>query len=583
MRRPIAIPSFLFLASILTVGCGDTGEEFRVAPPDSGAATDTGSGGGSGSDASGQAGQGGSSGSSGAGGSDGGISDPDAGSGGHAGSEPDGSVPDSGDPDAGASGHDASDAPTEPVCDPTSDPSEDPCVIHEDFAIFVAPSGVDGPACGSRTEPCGSVRYGAMRGSHENKRTYVCGTEGTYAESVVIGSEHDGFEVYGGFDCSDWSHDDAIRTHVKPSDPDPALVLENVATSAFFDRFHFESPDATQPGGSSVAVHVSNSQGVVLRNCEMDAGRGANGSPGGSGANGDDGATAGAAQNGMDSDPSAPLEDQPGGSWPSMSACGSLGGKGGDGIREDGPPGESGAPQTGVTPPNVDNGGAGGNSDIDADPGTQGSNGHPGEHAAPPAQAGTFIESGFVPTHGSAGTEGHPGQGGGGGGAGGSKDFADFVAASGGAGGMGGCGGKGGKGGDGGGASVALVVWNSPITLDHCVLRSAGGGHGGDGGDGGQGGLGRPGGTGGEDTLWNSPGADGGHGGDGGPGGAGSGGTGGPSYGIAYKGAEPTRVNGTALYPGFGGDPGFGGVTTGISGTAPKGFAGDSQNTFAIP
>jgi hypothetical protein len=157
---------------------------------------------------------------------------------------------------------------------------------------------------------------------------------------------------------------------------------------------------------------------------------------------------------------------------------------------------------------------------------------------------------------------------------------------------MGGCGGSPGMGGTSAGASVALLAWMSPLTLDRCDITAANGGVGGKGGNGGKGGAGKAGALGGAGYSGDAGagpdagtmpggGGKGGTGGNGGPGGSGAGGNGGPSYAIVYKGTAPNKLNGTLLLPGVGGAKGIGGQVEGSS--APDGLPGDAAEEFPVP
>src|SRR5690606_27009058 len=115
----------------LALGCSD---EFQLA-----------SGGSAGAAGGGAAGAAGSSGA--AGGGSGGV-------GGSAGSGATGGS--AGSAAAGGSGGTGGDAS---ACDPTALPADDACVVDEEYAVFVSPSGDDN-AAGSRAAPLGSVGKG---------------------------------------------------------------------------------------------------------------------------------------------------------------------------------------------------------------------------------------------------------------------------------------------------------------------------------------------------------------------------------------------------------------------------------------
>jgi hypothetical protein len=147
-------------------------------------------------------------------------------------------------------------------------------------------------------------------------------------------------------------------------------------------------------------------------------------------------------------------------------------------------------------------------------------------------------------------------------------------------------------GGTGAGASVALLTWMSPLTLDRCDITAANGGAGGKGGNGGKGGAGKAGALGGAGYSGDAGagpdagtmpggGGKGGTGGNGGPGGSGAGGNGGPSYAIVYKSTAPTKLNGSIVAHGAGGTRGTGGQLEGAK--APDGKNGDAADDFAVP
>src|SRR5690606_23093483 len=104
-----------------------------------------------------------------------------------------------------------------------------------------------------------------------------------------------------------------------------------------------------------------------------------------------------------------------------------------------------------------------------------GSNGSIGTSPAPgpgAATTGVLTENAWTPSFGTDGQRGQPGSGGGGGAGNGG---------AGGGGGAGGCGGAGGSGGEGGGASIALAVHESTVSLTGCSLEAKNAGGGGNG------------------------------------------------------------------------------------------------------
>lgn len=471
-----------------------------------------------------------------------------------------------------------------------------PCLVNEGHAIFVAPTGSDA-ASGTRKAPLKTIKRAlALATASPGKAVVACAAASPYDEAVAVTS---GVHLYGGFGCPDsdtpWVYDERQRTRVAPKTQGPALEIRAVAEKVSVEDFEFQAADAVAAGTSSVAALVVDSPEVMLRRTRVSAGDAASGIDGVAGAKGSDGKdVGGATQKGIDAGCEAE-ETARGGTWPaSANICGSVGGNGGPANRGAlGVAGDPGSPLTHVTPASGDtleNGGARASAisnDEDASDGGPGAPGDPGSVGSPASDNGTFTDTGYVTASAATnGTDGFPGQGGGGGGASNAKDFATCIGASGGVGGLGGCGGKGGTGGGAGGASIALLSWNSGVTLDFCTLIAGNGGNGGVGGNGGLGGLGKPGAAGGagyinenDSSLSIGKGGDGGPGGNGGNGGPGAGGNGGPSYALAFKGLEPVSTTST-LTATKGGLPGAGGKADNVE--APAGSAGTVAQKFAV-
>jgi hypothetical protein len=464
-------------------------------------------------------------------------------------------------------------------CDASKSPSEDACVIDERYGVFVSPSGDDATADGTKDNPFGTLGKGLSAAKAAGKRVYACADGGSYAEN--IGATPDGLEVFGGFACESWSDSSTAKARIQSPDP-VAWKATGLSTGLRVEDFEVVAANATRLGSSSFAMVVSDSQDVVLRRVKLVAGDGANGAPGENGAVGEDGQEAGEGQAGKDACTAAPTGSQLGGGWPSASACGSEGGAGGTAFKSvttAGGNGNPGQPQTNVTPPGINNGGSGAlSAALPGTSGTQGSPGNPGSSGTAAAEVGLFSATGYAPADGKPGHDGFPGQGGGGGGA--SVGNGTCVGASGGAGGMGGCGGTKGTGGGGGGASVALMAWNSAVTLDSAELVAGNGGDGAKGGDSGRGGAGKRGGSGGAGAGL-AAGGSGGDGGSGGPGGSGSGGTGGPSIALVYSGTAPSKLGQTNLVAGDGGAKGAGGSVQVVAiNKAPDGSPGMASQEY---
>ena len=475
-------------------------------------------------------------------------------------------------------------------CDVSRSPVDTPCLIDEQFGVFLSPKGNDN-GTGTRAAPYKTLGRALGVASSSGKRLYACDDGTGYPDAIGLDAALDGTRLYGGFECVGWTYATARRAKVNPA-TGPALTVTGVASGVTVEDFEFAAADVTGTAASSIAAIVDTTRNVTLRRVRLVAGIGAAGQAGADGAKGDDGLAVDVGQRGGKA--SCPgLVLLAGGSWSSASSCGSRGGPGGAAYQgANGGNGIAGTPNTHVDPAGIDNGGPRG---MPGGAGSPGVVGTPGQQVL---TMGTFGASGYTsaPAAGS-GTDGNTAQGGGGGGA--SDGLGMCTGASGGAGGMGGCGGKGGTGGTGGGASVALLSWNSVgLVLDSCVLIASTGGPGGKGGNGGLGGLGQDGADGGADyrsgdagvgdagssdagptTI--ASGGKGGRGGNGGNGGPGAGGNGGPSYAVVYKGTSPSRLNGTTVTAGTAGAKGVGGTAGNLK--APDGFVGSAAEEFAAP
>ncbi|MFZ5892322.1 MAG: hypothetical protein ACOY0T_14785 [Myxococcota bacterium] len=451
------------------------------------------------------------------------------------------------------------------ACDTSKSPSEEPCLISDLEAVFVAPTGSD-KGSGTQAAPFRSVGKAVETAAATGKLIIACNA--TFEESIALSA---GARIYGGFACptedAPWTYVPETRTKLAPLNEGPALAIQGVTDAVILEDLEFVAQKASMPGGSSIGALVVSSTNVGLRRSRIQAGDGAAGTDGVPGLAGADGDMPLSDQRGGDAvcGTQAPLT-RDGGRWLAPSACGSRGGAGGQAQRGDlGFPGASGTPLLNVVPEGVNNRGVEAPATPANAPGGDGKAGSPGKAGSAgiaTADASSFTEKGFTPSApGGSGGDGFPGQGGGGGAA--SNALGTCIGASGGAGGMGGCGGKGGTGGEAGGASVALLSWDSKVTLDTCELVASSGGAGGKGGNGGAGGAGKAGAEGGlgfaDSTNELGKGGNGGKGGDGGVGGPAAGGNGGPSYALVFHGPIPLKVNATTLATGNGGAGGPGG------------------------
>ena len=417
-------------------------------------------------------------------------------------------------------------APPPVGCDETADPKSAPLCVDDSYGVFIDSVNGNDAAAGTKASPVKTITHALnLLGDPQKPRIYICGT-GTLNEHVELTSA---VSLYGGFACSNWEYNGQKAT-VKSDGASPALQLTRLPSAITVSDLRFEAQPGQNSGDSSIAVFTVNSI-ITFTRTELVAHAGATGS------NGADGLTGSRAQTSIG-------DKNANGTTPGIGvACTctigdnittTTGGNGGP-VNRNGSRGNSVPP----VPNLASDAGAGGTGDTnDCLPIAQGK---PGA-AAPPGKngnaiaplLGTLAPAGWSTSDGNPGEDGGPGQGGGGGG--GNADGA------GGGGGCGGCGGSGGGGGQGGGSSVALLSYQSIVTLNSCQLLTDQAGNGGQGGPGGLGMASTEGneGRGGVGSVDNNHGCPGASGGAGGAGGGGSGGAGGISAAILYSGSQPT-------------------------------------------
>ncbi len=462
---------------------------------------------------------------------------------------------DDGSPSAGDTGVDTGVDAT-PPCDPAKTPAEDGCVISDALAIFVSPTGSDTNA-GTMEAPVKTLTHAVtLAVTASAHRVIACAA--TYSETLTLAAADDvGLQIFGGVTCpagdagTAWTYTGA-KAVAKPTAHGYALSVSDLAHALDIEDFEFDAQNGTAAGESSIAGFVSGSSGgVTLQRVTSVAGTAVTGTSGAtpttvlpvptigtSGSNGGGQVTCACSDSGLQS----------------------VGGAGGTNAN-----GSPGLPNLG--------GGAGGDETKPCIPG--GGNGGDGTGAAavtPAAGAqtiGSLTSGGWSTTNGSAGSAGGPGQGGGGG-------ASPTAGATGGSGGCGGCGGAGASPGLGGGSSIALLVYQSGVTLTASSLTAE---------TAGSGGAGKPGevGVGGATHGISTAGAcNGGNGGSGGQGGASGGGSGGVSVGILYSstGSAPTVDSATtgAITVGAAGSLGQGGATP-----TNDGKAGVAQGVLGFP
>jgi hypothetical protein len=409
--------------------------------------------------------------------------------------------------------------------------------------LYVAP-GASGS--GAWNDPASfEAALGAFAGDQ-----YILVATGEYAVAAPLMAP-DGVRIHGGYAPNFRSRPGATRVL---SSANQALIIRDV-TAATIEQVDWETADGASSGAHTQTITVINASGVVLRNLAIAAGDGAAGADGATGAAGSLSGPMGL--NG---------ENGNGVLGGAGASCGTAGGQGG-GTNGPQVAGNSAA----IVGTGCGHGGpAGGNvndnrscttgSTYVAGPNQRGTIGEPGcpqlgrgAVGAGGSGVGAIAASGlWSGVDGEKGGKGPLGNAGGGGG-GGAPYFRNMCASSAGGGGGGGCGGGGGDGGSGGepgrsgGASIAMVVQDSTLTLDNVTVHTGAGGNGGQGGDGGPGAAGVPGSGGGiggtvsGTSSTKHQGGSGGAGGDGstgGAGGCGGGGSGGWSIGVFVVGAS---------------------------------------------
>ncbi|MBI3207102.1 MAG: hypothetical protein HYZ29_36530 [Myxococcales bacterium] len=429
-------------------------------------------------------------------------------------------------------------------CDTTKSPSEEACLVSDDNAVFVSPTGADTDA-GTKAKPLATFAE-AVKKAKTAGHGRVIGCNGDYDEKLALAAAADGIKIYGGFKCSDWSYETGVRATLKPKTRGIVLTVDTLATGATFEDVGFVAMPGTDPGESSIAAFVKESGTIAMKRVKLEAGKGAKGAPG---TKTDYTYPAQTAVNGKDAsgDTGAAFNQLtcPDGT----KTTGAKGGDGGAGVGGGG----VGQPALG--------GGVGGTAGQPCNGAGTGSAGNPAASVAPALGAksfGALLATGWAGTGGGDGSPGGPGQGGGGG-------TGDATSGGGGGGGAGACGGAPGKGGSAGGSSIAMLALNATITLDTSEVVTA------DAGEGGAGIAGQPGqAAGGFPGKGANAGCNGGKGGAGADGGAGGGGAGGVSAGVIWKGKAPT-LNSTTPKLGNKGTKGTGGkagVNDGIEGDA---------------
>ncbi len=460
--------------------------------------------------------------------------------------------------------------------------------------IFVSSSKGDDTATGAMDNPVKSLARALALAKEQGTRVIACAED--FRESLTL---LDGVSMFGSYNCnqSPWKEGKKRTRVLAPTSP--AVTARELSLTTRLDAFEILAPDldgtpATDQVGTSIALDVRGSRGLIVSQSVLRAGSGAPGSDGTEGRVN----TITGSYNGVNATDEQqrfcnsfcfflPVPGPVGGvANCTIGPSGGPGGQGGDCLLW-----QNGQPQ--VTAYNLVHDGRpllntsetakGGNRSIDGDregpwrrgPGWNGKAGEDGKDGS--NGTASLTANGFLRGSGTAGDTGKPGQGGGGGG--GTEGFYKAEAdgdgmgpasrppalgkneqtATGGSGGAGGCAGQPGTAATGGGASIGALLIQSVVTLESTRIESAAGGRGGKGNlgtagtDGGKGGRGTNRGENNPNrgylsTIVTGAGGDGGAGGTGGASGHGAPG---PSIALAYS-TQPTMTD-VELVPGAAG------------------------------
>lgn len=436
--------------------------------------------------------------------------------------------------------------------------------------IYVSASQGKPGASGIPGSPVPTIKEGLAIAKREGLPVIVCAEE--YAENVEL---LDGVSAYGYYDCSVPLWVRGPKRAIVRAPASPAVIGRNIGKPTRLEGFEVLAPDldgavAKDREGTSIALDVRASKGVLISESLLRGGKGAKGTDGTAAPSNDyQGVRNG--KGGASQGPYACVNP---------ATCPLL-------TKVTGP---TGASITCTVGPAPGPGGAGGDASIwyygtpQGDPAAvdtrgkpfaattatamgggariAGNNGSPG----PDGVNGTngvwrFDLEGFVIGDGTPGGDATPGMGGGGGGgtydcftaggaiscqaSGASGGYAGYYqTATGGSGGAGGCPGLPGTPGTGGGASIGALLITAEVQFARSTIESS---HGGTAGKGTLGTGGLLGGAGGAAGNYSGKGGDGGAGGAGGASGHGAPG---PSIAVVFSGAKPVYDTETKRVPG---------------------------------
>jgi hypothetical protein len=448
--------------------------------------------------------------------------------------------------------------------------------------IYVSSSQGQDDGSGSSVRPLKTLKQAFALAKERGLRVIACAEE--YPENLVL---VDGVSAFGYYDCKKTPWERGAPRAILRAPATPAVLATGITLPTRLEGFEVRAPDldgttATDEAGTSIALEVRESKGLIVSESLLHAGKGASGSDGKDGATnsvmvGVNGSNASDQHERVCSGMFAELCSKhlisggPGGTTTcAIGAAGGPGGQGGDGrdyidmAASDVPGDPRGRPfvattETAIGGLNAQANGFGvGLNGPGGAAGTEGTDGANGTWS--------LTAKGFVRGNGIAGKPGSPGQGGGGG-AGTVANWSstgvntslpagstNYATATGGGGGAGGCAGQPGTPGTGGGASIGALVIDSGVTFEKTRIEAADGGRAGKGNLGTVGTPGTSGGNGTTHAIMTT-----GHGGNGGSGGAaGVSGHGapGPSIALAFTSTRPTTTDTElAPSPGVAGQP----------------------------
>ena len=178
---------------------------------------------------------------------------------------------------AGAAGDGGAAGEVTPPCDTTKAPSVEACIVSNDFAIFVSPTG-NNAAGGTKAGPVKTIAK-AVELAGTTKIVIAC--DGTYDEQVKLTT---GAKIYGGFSCpgsaTPWTYETGKKAKVAPTARGLALNIAAGASTVAIEDFEFDAKDGVDAGESSVAAFVNTSTSVALARVKFIAGKGVDGANG---------------------------------------------------------------------------------------------------------------------------------------------------------------------------------------------------------------------------------------------------------------------------------------------------------------